>query len=122
MAIEAITVAMMDTGSSQMRDPPHGHKQRKQEPIEPLPILNQAVFQVPAAAFVILKRGLHAHAPPILAHATASSSLPSTDGTYVPCTRAADNGISDLDTASPRVSLPSLDPRSAYSPSVPDGG
>src|SRR6266849_5456098 len=72
MAIEAITVAMMDTGSSQMRDPPHGHKQRKQEPIEPLPILNQAVFQVPAAAFVILKRGLHAHAPRILAHAPTS--------------------------------------------------
>ncbi len=55
-----------------MRDPPHGHKQGQQQAIEPFPILNQAVFQVPAAAFVILKRGLHTHAQGILAHAPTS--------------------------------------------------
>jgi hypothetical protein len=59
MPIKAITVAMMDAGGSQMRDPPHGHKQCQQQPIEPLTILNQAGFQVPATAFVILKGRLH---------------------------------------------------------------
>ncbi len=68
MPIEAIALAMMDTGCGQVADPPHGQKQGQQEPIESLPIRNQAVFQVPAATFVILKRGLHAHAQRILTH------------------------------------------------------
>src|SRR5947209_2200965 len=58
-----------------MDDPPHGDKQRQQQAIEPLTILNQARFQVPAATLTILKGGFHAHAPARLPNTPSPSRL-----------------------------------------------
>src|SRR5438034_5600010 len=65
----------MDAGGGQMRDPPHGHKEPEQKPIQTGAISNQARFQVPAAAFAILKSGLDAHPIGVLADATPASGL-----------------------------------------------
>ena len=51
MPVKLIALAMMDTGSRQMTNPPHGHEQGQQEPIEALPIGDEAGFQIPAATY-----------------------------------------------------------------------
>src|SRR6266566_9400532 len=75
MPIKAIALLMMNTGGRQMNDPPHGHKQRQQQPIEALPIGNQARFQVPPTALGILEGRLHPHTPAILLHTPPTGRL-----------------------------------------------
>jgi hypothetical protein len=72
MPIKTCTLTMMDTGSGQMGDPPHGHTQRQQQPIEPLQVGNQAGFEIPATAFGVLEGGFHSHAQRILVHAPSA--------------------------------------------------
>jgi len=64
-AIKALAVLMMDTGCGQMRDPPHGQKQRQQQAAQVRPVHNPTGFDIPAATFAILKRRFHAQAPRI---------------------------------------------------------
>ena len=61
--IKALTLSVMGTGCSQMRDPPHGQKQCQQQTIQVLPIHDPTGFDVEAAAFAILERGFHTHTP-----------------------------------------------------------
>jgi hypothetical protein len=50
MPIQAITLSMMHTGSSQMGEPSDGQKEDQQKPIQALAITHQAGFQVPTTA------------------------------------------------------------------------
>src|SRR6266566_4301999 len=49
-----------------MCDPPHRQKYGQQQAIEPLSVLDQAGFQIPATTLPILKGRLDSHAPGIL--------------------------------------------------------
>ncbi|MFL5707007.1 MAG: hypothetical protein ACJ8AG_29925 [Ktedonobacteraceae bacterium] len=55
LPIKTVALPMMDTGSGQMHDPPHGHKHRQEQPTRPFAISNQAGFQIPVTALGILE-------------------------------------------------------------------
>jgi hypothetical protein len=55
LPIKAVALPMMDTGSGQMHDPPHGDKHRQEQPTRPFAISNQAGFQIPVTALGILE-------------------------------------------------------------------
>ena len=74
-AIKARALPVMDTGSRQMRDPPHGQKQCQQQAIQVLPIDDPTGFDVPSTTFTILERRFHAHAPGIDLHLSAPGTL-----------------------------------------------
>jgi len=74
-AIKALALPMMNTGCCQMRDPPHGQKEREQQAIQMGPVHNPTGFDVPTTAFAILKRCFHAHAPRICLNLSTPSSL-----------------------------------------------
>ena len=58
-----------------MRGPPDGQKEREQQAIQVGPVHNPTGFDLPAAAFAILKPRFHAHAPRIFLNLSAPSSL-----------------------------------------------
>src|SRR6266566_1682241 len=58
-----------------MRCPPDRQKQCQQQPIQVRSILNPTGFDVEATTFVVLKGGLHPHAPGIFLDLSASGSL-----------------------------------------------
>ena len=74
-AIKSLPLPVMDTGSRQMRNPPHGEKQCQQQAIQVCAIGDPTGFDVPSTTFAILKRRFHAHAPGISLDLSASCSL-----------------------------------------------
>ena len=74
-AIKALALSMMNTGCGQMRDPPHGQKEREQQAIQVGPVHNPTGFDVPPTTFALLKGCFHAHAPGICLNLSTPSAL-----------------------------------------------
>src|SRR5690242_13922110 len=72
MAIKQVPLAVLQTSSGQMGDPPQTQEQHQEQPIQPGSVSNAAGFQLPAATFTIEEGGFYSCAPSVFANPLAS--------------------------------------------------